>query len=789
MADQNQVQDDQFVPAGETVGLNPVNVTGSKVDYIAATYGGRLQNPLSQYASFTYKLALYMVTAEAYIRFIESGMTYIGVDDGFFTVAESGGTPSESQAPRINENAEYFIDDLTFKTFCNTKATESATNSINFEFKIYEPLGFSFTSVLKQRALDIVANSSLPGIQENKDSIKQFYVLSITFVGYNDAGERLQEVVPGRESGLFSATQEGQIGNRIGSNVSFFPLSITDFAFRLDGKSTVYTIKAVPLSVQEAYGIKRNLIPEDREVSGTTVGEVLIGNEDEADSNDVKGIIQIMNEREQQQRNNGQANYTNTYSIVIDDAIKFEKLTIPELYDKAKAQMGTPTTSSQISGKDSKRNLTYNPNTRTITVSGGMTLTKFIDNVILQSTYVNSALAKIYTEDGILEDIPNEGNKGSKQLTWYSINPIVKPKAYDAKRNDYVFDITYYVAPYNIPYVKSVYINPENRTDYYGPYKIYNYYFTGLNTEVLNFETSYNALYFLPGGSDDQKQQAKDGLGNTPIVPGSKNIGSELNASKGGIPVGSIKTSLYSPGDQIKAKLQIMGDPDYLMTSIGTAKNASTPREAAYGENMSINPNGGQIFIEINFFEGTDYDINSGLLKINKNIEFYLPNTQPENVLSDEDDGRVTGLVYMVLSVVSSFSKGRFTQDLDLVLWSDPTVKKTKGVNSQGRETTSNQAEQLGTNVYGFGNQEFPVAQSSQEQQSTPNTYWQPTQQSISAQLNTNSATDAESTIGNGVAFNQQRAFNGATVVDDDSIQSDNLATDFIRANQEGRTV
>jgi hypothetical protein len=204
---------------------------------------------------------------------------------------------------------------------------------------------------------------------------------------------------------------------------------------------------------------------------------------------------------------------------------------------------------------------------------------------------------------------------------------------------------------------------------------------------------------------------------------------------------------------------------------------------------MSINPNGGQIFIEINFFEGTDYDINSGLLKINKNIEFYLPNTQPENVLSDEDDGRVTGLVYMVLSVVSSFSKGRFTQDLDLVLWSDPTVKKTKGVNSQGRETTSNQAEQLGTNVYGFGNQEFPVAQSSQEQQSTPNTYWQPTQQSISAQLNTNSATDAESTIGNGVAFNQQRAFNGATVVDDDSIQSDNLATDFIRANQEGRTV
>jgi hypothetical protein len=165
-----------------------------------------------------------------------------------------------------------------------------------------------------------------------------------------------------------------------------------------------------------------------------------------------------------------------------------------------------------------------------------------------------------------------------------------------------------------------VFVDPANKTDYYGPYKVYDYYFTGNNTEVLNFETSYSALYFLPGGSDDQKQQSNDGLNNTPVVPGAKNISMENSASKGGIPVGSIKTNLYSPGDQIKAKLQIMGDPDYLMTSIGTASNASTPREAAYTNNLAINPVGGQIFIEINFYEGTDYNISTGLLSINKNI-------------------------------------------------------------------------------------------------------------------------------------------------------------------------
>jgi hypothetical protein len=790
MADQNQAQDDGYALAGETVGTRPIEVTGeTDSDYLVALYKGRPSNPLTQYATFTYKLTLYMVTAEAYIRFIESGMTYIGNNEGFYTVAESGGTPKSGDAPRINEDAEYFIDDLTFKTFCNPKSMEAPTNSINFEFKIYEPLGFSFTSVLKQRALETALNSSLPGIRDNKDGVKQFYVLAVSFVGYNDAGEKVLERIGGVETGRYSNKDSGGIGSNFGSNVSFFPLTITDFSFRLDGKSTVYTVKAAVLSIQEAYGVKRNMIPEDREVSGTTVGEVLIGNEAEADNPNAKGIVQLLNQREQQLVSNGQAKYANKYNIVIDDTIKFARLTSEDRYDKEKAVMGTPTNSSKISGKDSRNNLSYNPNTRTLAVAGGITLTKFIDNVILQSEYVYKALDTVYTEDGVLDDKPKQGNKGASKLDWYSINPVAKPVGYDSLRNDYVFDITYNIAPYKVPYLKSVFVDPANKTDYYGPYKVYDYYFTGNNTEVLNFETSYSALYFLPGGSDDQKQQSNDGLNNTPVVPGAKNISMENSASKGGIPVGSIKTNLYSPGDQIKAKLQIMGDPDYLMTSIGTASNASTPREAAYTNNLAINPVGGQIFIEINFYEGTDYNISTGLLSINKNITFYDTESIPQNAYKDNKS--VSGLVYMVLSVVSSFSKGRFIQDLDLVLWSDPNIKPKSAVTSEGRETTTNQAEQLGTNTYGFANQEAPNNETQQTQETTEAPTYEQTQQSIIATITGNSATPTASTVGSNVsvAFNQQAAFNGLTVVDDDSIQSDTLVSDFLRVNQEGRTV
>jgi hypothetical protein len=246
---------------------------------------------------------------------------------------------------------------------------------------------------------------------------------------------------------------------------------------------------------------------------------------------------------------------------------------------------------------------------------------------------------------------------------------------------------------------------------------------------------------------------------------------------------------LYSPGDQIKAKLQIMGDPDYLMTSIGTASNASTPREAAYTDQLAINPVGGQIFIEINFYEGTDYNISTGLLGINKNITFYDTESIPQNAYKDNES--VSGLVYMVLSVVSTFSKGRFTQDLDLVLWSDPNIKPKSAKTSEGRETPTNQAEQLGTNTYGFANQEFPVNETPQTQETTQAPTYEQTQSSIIATITGNSATPTASTVGSNVnvAFNQQAAFYGSTVVDDDSLQSNTLVSDFLRVNQEGRAV
>jgi hypothetical protein len=113
-----------------------------------------------------------------------------------------------------------------------------------------------------------------------------------------------------------------------------------------------------------------------------------------------------------------------------------------------------------------------------------------------------------------------------------------------------------------------------------------------------------------------------------------------------------------------------------------------------YGPSNTVNPNGGQIFIEINFNTAQDYDGkdgNAGTISVNDKIQFY-----PTTILKQKG---INGLVYMVTTCDSVFSKGRFEQTLDLLLvdetalFSDDELKKyqptaqreANGVNAAGQ--------------------------------------------------------------------------------------------------------
>jgi len=660
----------------------------TKTSFVSAI-GFRPNNPLSSFSSYTYHLTLFMVSPEAYIKFVNDGATQIA-NEGFYVVAESGGTSPNAVTPRLFPDRDYFIDDLVFKTSSNTKATDGPVNSMGFEFKIYEPYGFSFTSQLKAAAAKIDAASKLPNADKNFNPLKHFFVLGFKFFGYDDEGEYLLYDTVSEELGRpLTGNHTAAAG---GNFPRYFPLNITDFSFKLDGKTTVYSIKMQPVAIQEAFGVKRSQFQSTYQLIGTTVADVLLGQSQGSSNNSITGILDILNKKEQDLVNSKQAGVANVYEIYIDPEIGNKKLVTAELKNKNKSAMYGVNGSDGTSAKESLNNTKYDPNTRSVTVNSGQSLIKLIDNIICQSEYILGAMEYIYNEELVTKSKPQT----EKYLQWFMINPVAIPLGYDTIRNDYSYRLIYEIKPYQIPFVRSTFVNVDKKTKYSGAYKKYEYYFTGQNTEVLSFETTYNNLYFIPGGSDGSAMPSRSGT-DVPVVPGSKITGNESQLGKAGDPVGSVKTSLYSLADSVKNKLLIMGDPDYLMTRIGVAGNVTAPKEAVYGPDYSINPLIGQIFIEINFYEGVDYDTQTGLLKINKNIEFY----QYPKTIKD----KISGIVYMVLSVVSTFSKGKFTQELDLALWPAPPDEVTNTVT--GREFSENDQSKQRVVSTGVANNAF----------------------------------------------------------------------------------
>jgi hypothetical protein len=160
---------------------------------------------------------------------------------------------------------------------------------------------------------------------------------------------------------------------------------------------------------------------------------------------------------------------------------------------------------------------------------------------------------------------------------------------------------------------------------------------------------------------------------NTPAPGDTQGSGATPN----GAAVSSVRTTLYDPGSFATAKVQILGDPDYLMQEVATG---STGLNKAYSRfyndgGFTINPTGGQVFIEIDFKEGVDYSSDEftdslagvdglqsvgGTLAINDSILFWDYNPEARKIIK--------GISYKLISVTNNFKNGAFTQTLSAVI-------------------------------------------------------------------------------------------------------------------------
>ena len=643
--------------------------------------GMRPQNPLGSLSSYTYQITLYMITPDAYDAFIRSGRSNINainnaanpqvateIEEGMsgaYIIAQSGGINNKTSKRAFDY--DFYIDDLKIKTKTAGPSTGTASNDSEITFNIYEPYGFSFISKITNAAQILRNKSKLKNYTDLSNATRQFFILGIRFQGYDENGKEISADT------TYNQDNKNIIGDSGGVYERFFDIVIKGFKFKLDGKMTVYNITAAPIAPLTAFGVKFGRLDRGGRYQGTTVAEVL------------QNLIDQLNEYQQNRKKTRASSVgviPNVYNKIryLGNAEKeIGGATIVSIADINKSQwpMSLAANVNQVNEGVSVT-ATPNRNSRTITFANDISIMQALSSIISQSSYLTDAL-NVVIKSTVQ---PPPANKGGPDvpdpkpdaIKWYNLGSEVKCLGFDTVVGDFAYEITYVIQPYETPYVTSPYVGKTSK--YYGPHKRYDYWFTGKNSEIINYEQKLDNAYFIAANNPTGAPASQGGGQDIPSSEGKRqNEDRTGKLDQGKEAQNSYLTSLFDPGSYANAKVTIMGDPDFLMQDSPSSVNQVYRQ--FYGKGFTINPNGGQVFIEIDFKEAEDYNNDDGLLTINESILFWK---YPKEVASI-----VKGISYQVTEVNSSFSKGKFIQELSCIINPMTDIVAKESNNQAGR--------------------------------------------------------------------------------------------------------
>jgi hypothetical protein len=683
------------------------------------------KNPLGDLSSYTYQLTLYMITPDAYNAFVMSGKKNINAfqtaldsanqrieednaniatsnssptasmgsppasstpkstvtGGGVYVVAQSGGVgPGKKRAPGFEE--DFFIDDLRMVNNVNGKSTLTAVNVTKMDFTITEPYGFSFLSKLQYAHEQLKKVCKVKNYQDSKNPTKQFFILGVRFLGYDKNGSLVNSKdIPGAEG--------DPTANQFGLFERYFDIYLTKVSFKMDGKSVIYNITASCIA-DSPFGTKRGLVENGTTIIGNTVYEALKGSststamQNNANPNADRmgqaaagqymgnkiGLLTSLNETQKKQVGNA-IEIANEWDVKFiggaEDLIAKASIVSPNDLNKHRWGRNPQVTNTKESNDaNGAKPGTPDPNSRTIQIIGGTPILQCIENIIKQSSYMEKALKTV----NIANEELKQGEGGKQTIRWFNLSAEVEVLGWDSKVGDFAYRTTYVIQPYETPTFLSTYANGP--APYYGPHKRYHYMYTGQNSEIVSFQQQFDNTFFTvtlnPNGSPSSQAGSVDVAtkGNQP-QPGDKSGGESGGQSVD--PQNSYITSLHDPSALANAKLTIIGDPDYLMQTSTSSLN-SLYNKYNGTDGFTINPNGGQVFIEIDFNEPKDYNMETGLLNINNRIKFW---EYPDSIKD-----QIQGIAYMVIDVTSRFSKGKFEQDLNTTIATFPEFAASK---------------------------------------------------------------------------------------------------------------
>ena len=650
------------------------NATQTEIDNVFNTGTITPQaNVLDQYGSYTYQASVYLMKPEAFAAMVKSRKRSIAGNQLLF---QSGGAPVSGRNPYFSN--DYYIDKFELKSTITGKGTNAAHNVSEIKMTVIEPNGITLIENLDKAVTAYLGNAG----DKKKNFQAQLFLLVVRFYGYDQNGNL---ITPNSNTNQAPV----QATPSIAFVEKYYPFCLNKLEFKIANKLVEYEISATACQFQTNVGQARGQIPYNVELSGLTVKDALLGpavtgtsstttgtaattaprdaTTTEAPSTTVpeappkanaaptpkltikQGLITAMNQYQKDLVAQGIYGVADEYEVeFVTNAIESAKIQKP---GASKDSTSSPTGGTAADQKLPEKQSVDN-NSRILTATAGKSLVQFLDEVVRYSSFIQEQ-QKIQVLESDGKVVPNGA---AKNLAWYKIGLRSVPIKYDAKRNDYAYKMTYVIHPYKVSEIVSSYFS---KPKFPGYHKQYNYWFTGQNTQILSYEQTYNALYYMPktGGVNDSSAGANENVKLT-FAP---NSAQTSQGAKGKVnePAANAADYLYSPGDNGTASLTIVGDPAWLQQgelTFGVSKSSFS-----YGPFLpdgTINFDSGQILFEIVFNTPADYNLSTGLIDPSQQTQ----NTSPQAGQTTPTKNR--SFSYIANQCISLFEKGKFTQTL-----------------------------------------------------------------------------------------------------------------------------
>jgi len=740
--------------------------------------GGTLpfKNQLESFASYNYIFTLGCLTP---YELAYPDLTY-RVTDPEILILKSGGGAGAKKVRTAFETAgstEYFIDNVEIKAMITPNEKTRSTNALSINFEVLEP----YSMGMFLQTLNLAAKKA-----GYENYIGAPYVLSVEFAGFDDNGNYMRPAKARRIFPLnFINTQFNVQEGGSTYSVQAIPYHETAFSDEVQKVKTDISLSGTTVGelLQSGPGSLATVL-NDREVRNEEAKQVSRGDQfvisfpaDVASVNDVllssvdfsQGATtkSALSQAGEEIREFTDEEKDKAIKLAFGDAVTSEEMLeiaeqelqkvkgfvlkrsdfgekirdnaeneinintigaskiVKSFTDGGEVPFGRPkfTEVKDKPGVFSRGSLTISDEGRKFTFAQGTKIQDIIEEIVILSEYGRK----------LAENANNPDANG--MIDWYRVEAnvyIVDEPGSNNKKGSLPKVYVYQVVPFKVHVSKVA--NRNSATPGYPALKRqackeYNYIYTGLNKDILEFDIDINYAFFMALNADLGQLNADSKLaGQGSSVAGDESQptatgeGNEANSEAGTSP--TIQTTgdsnqsaggggethsenqvarqyneaiVNSTSDLILIEFKIMGDPYYIADSgVGNYSAQQDPASINLTSDGTMEYQRGEVDITMNFRTPID----SG----DPWMEFPGLGTAPV--------GAFSGL-YQVLLVTNNFSGGVFTQTLKCIRRpnqeTDTKAKPATGGNSAIKDGTQENNMNESTNAsgdpYGVGDQ------------------------------------------------------------------------------------